>query len=797
MLIVLFAVGTSGWILGQVEDSVFVASPEAIETIRISSETEKTRQTVNRALQRVLDNGDMRNVDTLFNETVALYEQERERYIEFRAVTPNKLKLNNEIRKWGALESARNRWLDQLSSYMTRANVSAEILEFEKETWELTRADAIVNDVPASVIATIDNTLALIDETSAEIDEQLAFSLDVSARITEQKIEISDIIADLENWSTSGELQAFYQRHEPIWNTPMKIFGSASRSKLTSAQGHFAAVKVYYRDFKWQVNIYLFISILLIVFIYYLRNRMLRVEFDDNDENLERVRHIVAKQTAVSCLYFLSVLALFYLGDLPGIVAESFLLIVLASSILILRPFMDRRFFWLIPIIMVLFVMDTSKTYVWFSSPGYRLYQYFESILILGALWYFLIPSSKLEGLEKSTINRILLIGARVLIPLNVISIVANTLGYTNLADIIIRLSVMGATVTVLAYGVMIVLGGVIGTSLSVYFAEHSNFNPKASEIIKTQTQRIVTWTSIFLWVLFILVSAELYRPLFNSLELWLTEPWTAGDFSITPGAVLSFFLVIVVAFILTRTIAVAIDGGVLNFLRIPRGVLPAISMVIRYMIVAFAIAVALGTLGVDMTKFGLLAGALGVGIGFGLQNIVANFIAGMILTFERPFSPGDTVEVNNMLGVVQKIGVRSSILQSFEGADVVIPNNTLLSNDLINWTKADQQKRVEVNIGAAYGTDPNVVRSILLQVVHDHPDVLNEPSPLALFSGFGNSSLDFRLLFWAPVDDWLRIKSEIGTEVYNKFAESDIEIPFPRQDITILNNKTEEDPAD
>ena len=194
----------------------------------------------------------------------------------------------------------------------------------------------------------------------------------------------------------------------------------------------------------------------------------------------------------------------------------------------------------------------------------------------------------------------------------------------------------------------------------------------------------------------------------------------------------------------------------------------------------------ALGALNVDLSKFNLMAGALGLGIGFGLQTVISNFVSGLILVFERPILPGDTVEVNNLLGTVNKIGVRSSSISTFDGAEVIVPNNNLIANDLINWTLSDNIRRVEVLIGTAYSSDPNEVLKILIEVANDNNDVLKEPEVRALFSEFVDNSLNFILRFWVPYELCLVVKSDISLAIYNKFKEIGIEIPFPQQDIYI-----------
>lgn len=239
-----------------------------------------------------------------------------------------------------------------------------------------------------------------------------------------------------------------------------------------------------------------------------------------------------------------------------------------------------------------------------------------------------------------------------------------------------------------------------------------------------------------------------------------------------------------------TSIVSFLFDSGEVSFtlIKVPKGVPAAISLVIRYFIIGFGIVLALSSLGIDLGKFNLMAGALGLGIGFGLQTVISNFVSGLILVFERPIHVGDTVEVNNLLGTVHRIGVRSSSIITFDGAEVVVPNNNLIANDLINWTLSDSIKRVEILIGTTYGSDPNQILKILMEAAMSSKDTLKNPSPQALFSEFGDSSLNFKLRFWVHYEVGLQAKSDVSIEVYNQFAKHGIAIPFPQRDLHIKN---------
>jgi len=188
---------------------------------------------------------------------------------------------------------------------------------------------------------------------------------------------------------------------------------------------------------------------------------------------------------------------------------------------------------------------------------------------------------------------------------------------------------------------------------------------------------------------------------------------------------------------------------------------------------------------GFDIGRFTLVAGALGVGVGIGLQNVVNNFVSGLILLFERPIQLGDVVEVGQVSGTVKRIGLRSSTIRTYDGAEVVIPNSEFVSNQFINWTLSDRQRRIIVPVGIAYGTDPERVLELLLGAAKATPKVSPHPAPEAQFIGFGDSSLDFELRVWTlNFDDWVSVRTLLAVTVNTRLREAGIEIPFPQRDL-------------
>jgi small-conductance mechanosensitive channel len=195
---------------------------------------------------------------------------------------------------------------------------------------------------------------------------------------------------------------------------------------------------------------------------------------------------------------------------------------------------------------------------------------------------------------------------------------------------------------------------------------------------------------------------------------------------------------------------------------------------------------VAAGLAGIDLTTFGFLAGALGVGIGFGLQNIVSNFISGLILLFERPIQVGDTVDVSGAAGSVTEIGIRASTVRTFDGAEVIVPNADLISKPVTNWTRSNSDRRFDVAVGVAYGSPLEATAQALLAAARRTAGILSTPPPEAFFQSFGDSSLGWIVRIWTRMDESPRVLSDLKRAMSEELGKAKIEVPFPQRDLHI-----------
>ena len=793
-LVVLFSglhpVAAQGESAEQKPDSTAAEAPQPIPVQNLIGKIEEAADEIALTRKRIQLKDDVISLDTLFPEYVDFIGEQKKATESFIKSNPNRQKINNQIKKWKGYDDHLTQWETQVNEYEERNIKLLEGVKINERIWELTYQQTSEQEIPAEVIRRVGETRQAFTDLHREIVQENNDYLLLESRINKQKVEISEVVETLDKLKSSEVYDLFYLRHEPLWEVDWgTLTGGSDRSDTgTAFEGNLVEIIKYLKDNRSSIYRYLVFVLLVVLLIRWLRRSYEKYGFKVTNKNLIHARDIIVRYSRQAMLFLAVFGSTFYLENRPTLLSDLLILVVLLASIPLVRPFMRKEFKNLLYFVVLIYVLDSAKTYIWFTSLQYRLYLMMEALLVILLLYRYAFRQLTKLRFEEHYFGALLIRIAPFLQIVALVSIVSNALGYTNLADLTLKISTKSGVYALIFYALLLVLGGITTGLIHQHYMSRESSSAMDGENAQLKALKIIRVITFFLWLLIFLNIVDLLSPLTDYLKDVLTEPYIFGSLSITLGDVLMFLLILSTSFLITSLVSFLFDSGQfsLKYLKLPKGIPAAISLVIRYFIIAAGIILALSSLGVDLSKFNLMAGALGLGIGFGLQNVISNFVSGLILVFERPILVGDTIEVNNLMGTVNRIGVRSSNISTFDGAEVVVPNSNLISNDLINWTLSSNIKRVEVLVGVSYGTDLNEVLKLLLEVVNESEIVLKDPKPQALFSEFGDSSLNFRLRFWVPFEMGLQSKSDISVAVYNKFKENNIEIPFPQRDVHI-----------
>jgi small-conductance mechanosensitive channel len=365
------------------------------------------------------------------------------------------------------------------------------------------------------------------------------------------------------------------------------------------------------------------------------------------------------------------------------------------------------------------------------------------------------------------------------------IGVVFIILGYQGLAQVALDALLTNTLVGLLLFICSIILIGGLQFLISSSYLDRFQVIHDHEKYLKGFVARIVIIGITLFWLDAILRIFYMKNAVYEIVHAIFTRDISLGSMSFSLGKIVLFVLIIWLSIIISRVIKVVLRKDVLNKLDLEKGVPRMITSITQFSLITLGLLMAVRSIGMPLDQLTIIFSAFSVGIGFGLQNIFNNLVSGVILLFEREVQIGDIIEVGDLMGTVNSMGIRSSHIRTFEGAEVIVPNGLLISKEVVDWTLSDKSRRIEIISGVAYGSDVHLVKKLLMEVIKKHPDVKPDPEPLVLFNAMGESSLDFRLLFWTDqFEQWLRIRSEIIFAIHDTLYENDISIPFPQRDL-------------
>ena len=279
-------------------------------------------------------------------------------------------------------------------------------------------------------------------------------------------------------------------------------------------------------------------------------------------------------------------------------------------------------------------------------------------------------------------------------------------------------------------------------------------------------------------------------REILAPVKAFLTTPLAdLGGSPVTLWTLLQLVVLVVLLFVVSGMLRTWLTDKLLVRTRLEPGARQATGSIVRYAVIAIGFVIILQTAGIDLTALNVLAGAVGIGVGFGLQNIVNNFISGLIILFERPIKVGDRIVVGDVEGDVVRIGGRSTEVVTNDNITIIVPNAKFITDNVVNWSHNERKVRFRIPVTVAYGSDVPLVSRLLLEAADECPDVLAVPAPAVRLLEFEDSGLGFELRAWSTTLIHRRgqLVSDLNLAIYRKFTEHGVEIPYPRRDLRLL----------
>lgn len=722
---------------------------------------------------------ELQAADTAIRTQTQEIRQRRLQVNDLLDTLPNAMEIQEEDRYWVTLSQQYTSYRGLLTARAAGLEGRIRVLGEQQAQWQAT-LDQIRNAKGIeAVVERVREALQSIENVRAQTQAELNRMLTLQTQVAQQEQQIAEVIAKLTRTLQGMRGRVLQRDARPLWEAhgPEAYDQSLSAVAYRSANRSMLGMADFLRTKKLRVAV-IALLYLFALFLAFTFRRNLRAGLPA-DVPPEAAR-MLSRPYSVAL-----VVALLGTAGLPLTAPSGVLFLVYllyAAQMVRLIPLLTMP--RVLPVLYSLsaFCLLQGLYLVVQVSPMLR--RELFALLVLAALVTFAWltrPSTLRQWYPPDRRMFVAVAGIRAGLVLLAVSLVANILGFVSLSLLIGSAALLAGFAATILYGIVRILSLLLVLGLRTW----------AVALPGAQRQNVERWggrtlelAGFLLWLNTALFLLAVRDDVVDAVSSALQYSLGTEKVHITLGAVLSLLLVLLIGYALANVITFLLRELLLPRFRLQRGVPHAISTVTYYLLLVLVFVAALADAGVELNKFTLITGALGIGVGFGLQNMVNNFVSGLILLFERPIRVGDTVEVSGVIGTVLRIGVRSSTILTAQDAEVIVPNSNFVSNQVTNWTLSIPRRRVDLPVGIAYGTDPEPVLKLLVEVARCYPGVLRDPAPAAFFLGFGDSALNFELRFWSDHEAWFQIKSDVAVGVARALREADIEVPFPQRDL-------------
>jgi len=761
------------------------APPQPIPIAEIARAVERDTRRLRNLSTRIASAADVESEFEKLPAVAAAIEQLASAFNESELDRRSLRHLEQLRQQWRRHDPLLEDWQQQLESRLTKLEEINAELGTLREKWKATAKAAEAGGVAEELTAQIPTVQAAIEATTSEAEGRAAHLLARQLRVAELRSLISNAVEEIDDARIAARYRIFGSDSRPLWSVLAEKPPASLVSQVSESWGEDRRQLAEFLDtYGARVPFHLLFLAALVGGMLALRRRSRSWVVEEGDEQLAVVVRILGRPIAAAFFLAMFFTRWFY-PRAPLTVYELNALLGLIPVLRLLPPLVYPRLRPAVYGLGALFALEQFHGLLNEQSALQRLMHFGVTLAALGMGLWLLRQGRRTSSGNGNRWWRVTLAGIRFAVVLFGVSALANLFGAMTLAELLTTATLKSTYAALAVFAAVLILGGLIAIGLRSPVAQNSRMVRDHRELLTGRAIALLHVAAVVLWGGMTLTFFLVFDLVWSWLAAVFGRTLTVGNLSISLGGIVTFGLMIWISTLISRFLRFVLDEDVFPRLPLARGVPQTLSMLINYTILSLGFLAAMAAAGIELSQFTIVLGALGVGIGFGLQNVVNNFISGLILIFERPIKVGDTVEVGPLLGQVRRIGIRASTIRTYDGAEVIVPNGDLISKEVVNWTLSDQLRRIEVLVGVAYGTDPERVLGLLVETARAHAKALKYPAPAALFDGFGDSSLNFRLRFWtADFDNWVNIRSEVTVAVNNAIVAAGIEIPFPQRDL-------------
>ena len=731
-----------------------------------------------------------RNLDVLDmagDELPALARDMAVRTVEMRRLLTH----NTPLETIRSLE-AEWRYLENRSAAITRdltkaaSQLDRDLADLDKldATWSATREAAVTGSAPAAVLARVREVAGDVAKVRKTVLERRARVLALQSQSAEVGARAGQATQALSEAGERAATRLFYADSPPLWQTnPLSGEARALPDAGPGAVGETAALVDYARENGQRFGMHAAVLVLLAGLLYLIRSKV-RV-LSQTDRNLRRTGKIFEMPVVSALLLSLLLTAWFY-PRAPRMFWIAGGVFSAIPTLLFSLRVIERHLYPVLYAVIGFYVVDKLRGILTPMPVLWRWALLAETVLFLVALGLTLLRSRRTADgppWTQTAAWRAVRLGAWPGLAVFALVLAANLAGYVRFADMLATTAFFSAFSAVVTYALTRVGEGLLHALLCVPPLSYLGMTRRHTPLLTSRFNRFLKWVGFLTWLSLTLRALGLLQPLYVEAQALWNTVLPLGTLQTPVGSVITFVLTVWATFLLSRLARFVLEEEIFPNLHLERGLPYAINRVVHYLVLLSGFVIALGAMGVDMTKFTILAGAFSVGIGFGLQNIVNNFISGLIVLFERPIKVGDTIEIDGQTGRVQRIGIRASVIQSTSGAEVIIPNGKLISDKVINWTLSSGRRQITVTVLLKLDADVVRARELALAVARRNKYVLQAPAPEVLFVRRGIDQLEFELRVWTDaLDAWMEVKSDMTAEINEALRHNEIVGAAPQE---------------